>query len=94
MEPLPSYKWEFKGVDYMKEKPRDFLKQCITANELPPRIVDLQRQGKQWRLRVTALNGDAADILLDDSYNLVSTKFTVNPAADALGGCLQPSVRR
>ena len=93
-ESLPSYKLESKSVDYMKEMPRDFLKQCITANRLPPAIEDLQRQGKQWRLRVRALNGDTGEILLDDSYNLISTKFTVDPDADALGGCLQPSVRR
>jgi hypothetical protein len=86
-EPLPSYRSEFKSVDYLKEMPRDFLKQCMTDINMPPRIVDLQRQGKQWRLRVRAQNGNVADIVLDDSYNLVSTKFTVNPAADALGGC-------
>jgi len=88
-EPLPSTKSEFKAVDYMKEMPRDFLKQCITDINMPPRIEDLQRQGKQWRLKVRAQNGDAADIALDDSYNLISTKFTVNPAADAMGGCLR-----
>jgi hypothetical protein len=88
-EPLPSSKSEFKGVDYMKKMPRDFLKQCITDINMPPRIEDFQRQGEQWRLTVRAQNGNAADISLDDSYNLISTKFTVNPAADALGGCLR-----
>jgi hypothetical protein len=88
-ESLPYYNWEFKGVDYMKEKPRDFLKQCITDINYAPRIEDLERHEKQWSLRVRTQNGSAADILLDDSYNLISAKFTVNPAADALGGCLR-----
>ncbi len=86
-KPLPPNRWEFKSVDYLKEMPRDFLKQCMTDINMPPRIEDLQRQGKQWTLRLRAQNGNAADIALDDSYNLISTKFTVNPAAHALGGC-------
>jgi len=86
-EPLPSSRWEFKSVNYMKGMPRDFLKQCMTDINMSPPIEDLQRQGKQWRVRVRVQNGNAADIVLDDSYSLISTKFTINPAADALGGC-------
>jgi hypothetical protein len=86
-EPAPSSKWEFKSVNYLEEKPGDFLKQCITANAPAPRIENLQRQGQQWKVIVRAQNGNAAEISMDDSYNLISTKFIVNPAADSAGGC-------
>lgn len=86
-EPLPSSKWEFKSVNYLEGMPRDFLKQCITDINMAPRIEHLQQQGKQWKVRVRAQNGNAAEISLDDSYNMISTKFIVSPTADASSGC-------
>jgi hypothetical protein len=74
-EPLPSYKWQFKGVNYMKEMPPDFLKQCFSAINMVPTVEGVQRQGNQWKVTVRAQNGNAAEISLDDGYNLISTKF-------------------
>jgi hypothetical protein len=87
-EPIPSSKWEFKHVDYLMERPRDFFKQCFSAFNTPPTVEDVQRQGNQWRVTVKVQqNGNAAEITLDDSYNLISTKFIGNPAAASAGRC-------
>ena len=87
-EPIPSSKWEFKHVDYLKERPRDFFKQCFSAFNTPPTVEDVQRQENQWRVTVKVQqNGNAAEITLDDSYNLISTKFIANPAAASAGRC-------
>lgn len=87
-EPIPSSKWEFKPVDYLKEMPRDFFKQCFSAFNTPPTVEDVQRQGNQWKVTVRVRqNGNAAEITLDDSYNLISTKFIANPTADSDGRC-------
>ena len=87
-EPIPSRKWEFKHVDYLKEMPRDFFKQCFSAFNTPPTVEDVQRQGNQWKVTVRVQqNGNAAEITLDDSYSLIFTKFIANPAADSAGGC-------
>jgi hypothetical protein len=87
-EPIPSSKWEFKHVDYLKKVPRDFFKQCFSAFNTPPTVEDVQHQGNQWKVTVRVKqNGNAAEITLDDSYNLIFTKFIANPTADSAGGC-------
>lgn len=87
-EPIPSYKLEkFKAVDYLRNMPKEFLKQCMTDINYPPRIETLKREGKNWKLTVRAQNGNAAELSLDDAYNLESTNFTINPTAESLGGC-------
>ncbi|SRR6266436_876936 len=87
-EPIPSSKWEFKHVDYLKERPRDFFNQCFSAFNTPPTVEDVQRQENQWKVTVKVQqNGNAAEITLDDSYNLISTKFIANPAAASAGRC-------
>jgi hypothetical protein len=87
-ESIPSSKWEFKHVHYLKERPRDFFKQCFSAFNTPPIVEDVQRQENQWKVTVKVQqNGNAAEITLDDSYKLISTKFIANPAAASAGRC-------
>lgn len=52
-----------------------------------PIIQSVQRQANRWQVIVAAQNGNIAVLLLDDSYNLTSTKVTLNPDADSVGGC-------
>jgi hypothetical protein len=66
--------------------PAGFFKQCITDINMPG-IQSVQRQTNGWQVTVVAQNGNTATLSLDDSYNLVSTKITLNPDADAVGGC-------
>jgi hypothetical protein len=73
-------------VTYWKQLPPNFFKQCITDINMPS-IQSVQRQTNQWQVTVAAQNGNTATLFLDDSYNLVSTKITLNPNADAVGGC-------
>ncbi|HKN70645.1 MAG TPA: hypothetical protein VJX30_06430 [Terriglobales bacterium] len=75
-----------KLVTYWKQLPPDFFKQCITDINMPG-IQSVQRQTNRWQVTVAAQNGNTATLSLDDSYNLVSTKITLNPNADAVGGC-------
>jgi hypothetical protein len=67
-------------------KPADFFKQCMTDINMPG-LQGVQRQTNRWQVTVAAQNGNIATLSLDDSYNLVSTKITLNPNADAVGGC-------
>ena len=73
-----------KRVTY--SKPRDFFKQCITDIDMPS-IQSVERQPNQWQVTVAAQNGNLAILSLDGSYNLISTKITLNPKADSVGGC-------
>lgn len=66
--------------------PPDFYKQCITDINMPG-IHSVQRQTNRWQVTVAAQNGNIAILSLDDSYNLISTKITLNPNADSVGGC-------
>jgi hypothetical protein len=87
-EPLPDYRREkSKTVDYLRNMPKGFLMQCMTDVNYPPRIETLKRQGKHWELRVRAQNGNTAEISLDESYNVESVHFTINPAAVSQGAC-------
>jgi hypothetical protein len=89
-EPIPSSRLEkSKAVDYLRNMPRGFLMQCITDINMPPRIESLKRQGKQWKLTVRAQNGNTAEILLDESYNVESVHFTRNHKAASQSGCGQ-----
>jgi hypothetical protein len=76
----------FRLVTYWKQLPPDFFKQCITDINMPG-IQSVQRQTNRWLVTVAAQNGNTATLSLDDSYNLVSTKITLNPNADTVGGC-------
>jgi hypothetical protein len=75
-----------KLVAYWKQLPPDFFKQCMTDINMP-HIQSVQRQTNRWQVTVAAQNGNTATLSLDDSYNLVSTKITLDPNADAVGGC-------
>jgi hypothetical protein len=67
-------------------KPADFFKQCMTDINMP-RLQGVERQTNQWQVTVAAQNGNLAILLLDDSFNLISTKIVLNPKADLEGGC-------
>jgi hypothetical protein len=75
-----------KLVTYWKQLPPDFFKQCITDINMPG-IQSVERQTNLWQVTVAAQNGNTAMLSLDDSYNLISTKITLNTNADAVGGC-------
>jgi hypothetical protein len=75
-----------KLVTYRKQLPPDFFKQCTTDINMPG-IQSVERQTNLWQVTVAAENGNTAMLSLDDSYNLISTKITPNPNADAVGGC-------
>ena len=75
-----------KFVTFWKQLPPDFFKQCMTDVYMPI-IQSVQRQANRWQVIVAAQNGNIAVLLLDDSYNLTSTKVTLNPDADSVGGC-------
>lgn len=87
-KPLPDYRLEkSKAVDYLRNMPKGFLMQCMTDIDMPPRIENLKREGKLWKVAVRAQNGNRAEISLDESYNVESVNFTINPAAVSQGGC-------
>jgi len=67
--------------------PKGFLMQCRTDIDYPPRIENLKRLGKLWKLAVRAQNGNAAEILLDESYSVKSVNFMINPTAVSQSGC-------
>ena len=71
---------------YLKQLPPDFFKQCITDVNMPG-IQSVQRQPNRWQVTVAAQNGNLAILSLDDAYNLISTKITLNPNADSVGNC-------
>lgn len=73
-------------VAFGKQLPPDFLKQCMTDVYMP-HIESVQRQTNRWQVTFAAQNGNIALLSLDDSYNLISTKITLNPNADSVGGC-------
>jgi len=87
-KPLPGSRLEKStAVDYLRNMPKGFLMQCRTDIDYPPRIENLKREGKLWKLAVRAQNGNTAEILLDESYNLESVNFTINPTAVSQSGC-------
>jgi hypothetical protein len=87
-KPLPDHRLEkSKAVDYLQNMPKRFLMQCMTDIDYPPRIENLKREGKLWKVAVRAQNGNSAEISLDESYNVESVNFTINPAAVSQGGC-------
>jgi hypothetical protein len=73
-------------VTFWKQLPPDFFKQCMTDVYMP-HIESIQRQTNRWQVAFASQNGNIAVLSLDDSYNLVSTKITLNPNADSVGGC-------
>jgi hypothetical protein len=75
-----------KFVTFGKQLPPDFFKQCMTDVYMP-HIESIQRQTNRWQVAFASQNGNIAVLSLDDSYNLVSTKITLNPNADSPGGC-------
>lgn len=75
-----------KFVTFSKQLPPDFFKQCITDVYMP-HIQSVERQTNRWQVAFAAQNGNIAILSLDDSYNLMSTKVTLNPNADSVGGC-------
>lgn len=75
-----------KSMAVTYSKPADVFKQCITDINMP-RLQSVQRQTNRWQVIVAAQNGNMAILSLDDSYNLISTKITLNPNADSVGGC-------
>jgi hypothetical protein len=86
--PLPDYRLErSKAVYYLRNMPKGFLMQCMTDVNYPPRIETLKREGKHWKLTVRAQNGNTAEISLDESYNIESVNFAINPTALLQGGC-------
>jgi hypothetical protein len=76
-----------KAKDYLKEMPRDFLEECLTDVIYAPRVEEVQRQGGQWNLKLREQNGNIAEISLDESYNLLSKKFIIDPPGVFPGGC-------
>jgi len=50
-------------------------------------IQSVERQTNRWQVAFAAQNGNIAILSLDDSYNLISTKVTLDPNADSVGGC-------
>jgi|SRR5271165_3998549 len=86
--PLPDYRLEkSNAVDYLRKMPKGFLMQCMTDVNYPPRIETLKREGKHWKLTVRAQNGNTAKISLDESYDIESVNFAINPTALFQGGC-------
>lgn len=75
-----------KVVTYWKQLPASFFQQCITDINMP-NIQSVERQTKLWQVTVAAQNGNTAMLSLDESYNLISTKITLDPNADTVGGC-------
>jgi hypothetical protein len=75
-----------KAVTFWKQLPPDFFKQCMTDVYMP-HIQSVERQTSRWQVAFAAQNGNIAILSLDDSYNLVSTKVTLDPNADSVGGC-------
>lgn len=75
-----------KFVNFWEKLPPDFLKQCMTDVYMP-HIESVQRQTTSWEVAFASQNGNIAILSLDDSYNLVSTKITLNPNSDSVGGC-------
>lgn len=75
-----------KFVTFWEQLPPDFFKQCMTDVYMP-HIESIQRQTNRWQVAFASQNGNIAVLSLDDSYNLVSTKITLNPNADSVGGC-------
>ena len=73
-------------VTFWKHLPPDFFKQCMTDVYMP-HIQSVERQTNRWQVAFASQNGNIAVLSLDDSYNLVSTKVTLNPNADSVGGC-------
>jgi hypothetical protein len=75
-----------KMVTSRKQLPPGFFKQCITDVNMPS-IQSVERQTNGWQVTFAAQNGNTATLSLDDAYNLISTKITLNPNADSIGGC-------
>jgi hypothetical protein len=84
--PRSPFKLHSRRVDYLKEMPRDFLKQCITDINMPS-IQTIQHQQQGWQVRVAAQNGNVALLSLDDSSNLISAKAILSPDPDSVGHC-------
>jgi hypothetical protein len=75
-----------KFLSFDEQLPPDFLKQCMTDVYMP-HIESVQREANGWKVTFASQNGNIALLSLDDSYNLVSTKVTLNPNSDSVGGC-------
>jgi len=73
-------------VTFWKQLPPDFFKQCMTDVYMP-HIQSVERQTNRWQVAFAAQNGNIAILSLDDSYNLISTKVTLDPNSDSVGGC-------
>jgi hypothetical protein len=73
-------------VTFWKQLPPDFLKQCMTDVYMP-HIQSVERQTNRWQVAFAAQNGNIAILSLDDSYNLISIKVTLDPNSDSVGGC-------
>jgi hypothetical protein len=75
-----------KFLTFDKQVPPDFLKQCMTDVYMP-HIESVQGEPNGWQVTFASQNGNIALLSLDDSYNLISTKVTLNPNSDSVGGC-------
>ncbi len=85
--PPLALKWQrdhLRSVDYMKRIPRDFFEQCSSAMLMLPTVEDIRRESNQWRLRIRGPNGNAADVFLDEAYNVVSTHLDPKPAVTVI----------
>jgi hypothetical protein len=71
---------------YLHQLPPGFFEQCVTDIDMPI-IHGVQHQPNHWQVSVAAQNGNVAVVSLDDNYNLISTKVTLNPDSDAIGRC-------
>jgi len=66
-------------IELMKKIPRQFMEQCYNAMAIYPKIENLGREADIWKFTLRGPNGNSAEISVDDSFTVVSTKLIPRP---------------
>jgi hypothetical protein len=78
-------------IELMKKIPRQFMEQCYSAMATLPKIESLEREADIWKFTLTGPNGNSAEVSVDDSLTVVSTKLMPRPALIVLDSASLPA---
>jgi hypothetical protein len=78
-------------IELMKKIPRQFMEQCYSAMATLPTIENLKREGDIWKFTLKGPNGNSAEVSVDDSFTVVSTKLMPRPDVIVLDSASLPA---